>query len=145
MSGLLYSPEPFFIFQTWCLENDPKAECCLHEKQQAKQSALPSWCCSRVGSQEELWQLDSCALLGAGIVPCWPAMLGRHSWEGISGTWGQAGQAAASQGQGGEEPELSLLSCCSLWLCSHAQGNVTAEFVLWIQTSALQLPAFGLR
>lgn len=146
MSGLLYSPEPFFIFQTWCLENDPKAAvCCLRKKQQAKQSALPSWCCSEeLGLiQEKPWELFSCALLGDGIVPCWPAVLGRHSCEGISGTWGQAGQAAArasckaQPGPGGEEPELSLLTCCSLWLCSHAQGNVTAESVLWIQTLAL--------
>lgn len=81
MSGLLYSPEPFFIFQTCCLENDPKAVCCLRKKQQAKQSALPSWCWS------EKSDLSPGGAVGAGQLDP-PGCLGlsparQQCWEGI--------------------------------------------------------------
>lgn len=46
---------------------------------------------------------------------------------------------------GGAEAGLSMLVCCSVWLCSHAQGNVTAEFAFRIQKLVLQFPAFGVR
>lgn len=79
MSGLLYSLEPFFIFQTCCLENDPKAVCCLHKKQQAKQSALPSWCWSENSEPRRcrgIWTVGPSWVMGLS-----PAC--QQCWEGI--------------------------------------------------------------
>lgn len=91
------SPFPFSRPGAWKMT---QKQCVVFVKSN-KESNLPfpvgAGVRSQVWSQEKAWELYSCTLLGDGIVPCSPAMLGRHSWEGISGTWGQAGQAAASQ------------------------------------------------